>query len=156
MDIGHLIARIIITFIGFCVACLGALITLGIGLQKHLFEDADPASAMVLGGALFVAVVVIGVKLLVPAFLVILATEAFAWRSPFLYLALGIGTALATEWVLFLFDGDAIHPSPTRLVLASGVVGGGLYWLIAGRSAGRGLSAPPPASPPVVRPIDRP
>jgi hypothetical protein len=152
-DFGYLIGRVILTFIAFCAACLGALITLGIGLQKHLFEDAgDPGSALLLGGFLFIAVVFLGLKLLFPAFLIILATEAFAWRSIWLYLAMGVGVALATEWVLLLFDGDEIHPSPSKLLIASGLIGGFIYWLIAGRSAGR----LPPSSPPVVGTIDRP
>jgi hypothetical protein len=77
----------------------------------------------------------------VPAVLVAVVAEALKLRSPILYVAAGAVIALAPplleqaapadgQSVLFAFDFAA-------LFLACGLVGGFVYWMVAGRHAGR-------------------
>ena len=81
-----------------------------------------------------------GAIAMLPALLVIALAEGFAWRSILVYAALGGVLALALGYGLD-FGGyvgaPGSHLAREREVLAaSGIAGGLVYWLIAGRRAG--------------------
>ena len=72
-----------------------------------------------------------------PALLVVVLAEIFAWRSLFVYLAAGgligiLGKQTTIAWGGLDFANDLF-----TLCLAGGFAGGFVYWLIAGRDAGR-------------------
>ena len=77
---------------------------------------------------------------MLPALLVVALAEGFAWRSVLLYAALGGALALALSYGIDF----ARRHQPTRtyfarereVLAASGIAGGLVYWLFAGRTAG--------------------
>ena len=71
----------------------------------------------------------------IPAFVVIILAELFRWRSVFFYLIVSALIGLA----IGLVQVDRMEPhreNAAALLAAVGAVGGFVYWLIAGRSAG--------------------
>ncbi|CAN5474620.1 hypothetical protein BH11PSE4_BH11PSE4_41860 [soil metagenome] len=90
---------------------------------------------------------------LLPALLVVVVTETFNFRSA---LAYGIGGAvvgLACYLSLIPFDPatmrfDGIVRRHLEVMTGAGIVGGLIYWMIAGRNAGRWRGSRPSAAPP--------
>jgi hypothetical protein len=73
---------------------------------------------------------------LVPAAILAVLAELFSWRSLLLHglLGAGLGAGAAAMW------GSASDPDWGNVVLAgaaAGIVGAGVYWLVAGRNAGK-------------------
>lgn len=138
--------------LGFIAACLaaGAFLVLALAggpdgwqaLRAEFALGEENGLFVVLGG---VAGLVVAALVAVPAFIVILLAELFAWRSVFVYLAAGAliglsGSILPIEEIV-----PEAEPNMTMLA-AAGLVGGFVYWLIAGRSAGF-VRAPQSAGP---------
>jgi hypothetical protein len=83
---------------------------------------------------------IIGVVAFLPAMLIIALAEGFAWRSVVIYAALGGALALALSYGIDL-TGDIGQPETyfareREVLAASGIAGGLVYWLFAGRKAG--------------------
>ncbi len=76
----------------------------------------------------------IGHSVLVPAALIIIYAELTAWRD-WLFYALG-GAATAVVIIVWKWRPQTEDISTFAAILATGVVGGFVYWLISGRSAG--------------------
>jgi hypothetical protein len=139
--------------LGFLAACLaaGAVVVLALaggpdGWQalRAEFVPGEGDGLFVLAGG--IAGLVVAAFVAVPAFVIILLAELFAWRSVFLYLAAGAliglsGSILPFEEILPEADVDM------TMLVAAGLAGGFVYWVIAGRSAGYGSrpGADPPA-----------
>ena len=92
---------------------------------------------------------------LIPAMLIALITEAFSIRSVLAYAIGGgvVGTACYLGLVPFdpeTFHFEGIVRRHLEILTGAGIVGGLVYWLIAGRNAGRWREAPPafPSPPP--------
>ncbi len=87
-----------------------------------------------------VGIPIIGVIAFFPAILVIVIAEGFGWRSALAYAALGGGLALALSYGIHLTGdiADAVnyYPREREVEAASGIAGGLVYWLVAGRGAG--------------------
>ena len=88
------------------------------------------------GNALIsVAAIIVAAVVAIPAFVIIILAELFRWRSVFFYLiasaliGLAVGLASADQM-------EAQRENAAALLAAVGAVGGFVYWLIAGRSAG--------------------
>ena len=82
---------------------------------------------------------IIGAVAALPTALVVAIAEGFAWRSVILYAALGGVLALALSYGLDMpgiSQPDTIIANERQLLAASGIAGGFVYWLFAGRSAG--------------------
>ncbi|MCU0831492.1 MAG: hypothetical protein MUC58_08270 [Rhizobiaceae bacterium] len=78
-----------------------------------------------------------GTITLVPVVVLALLAELFSWRGLILHGVLGgaLGAAATLLW-----DGQANDPDRAAVTLAgaaAGIVGAGVYWLVAGRNAGR-------------------
>jgi hypothetical protein len=77
---------------------------------------------------------------MLPSFLVIALAEGFAWRSIVLYGALGGVLALAVAYGIdfsrYLGGPDRVVTHEQEVLAASGIAGGLVYWLLAGRKAG--------------------
>jgi hypothetical protein len=130
--------------LGFIAACLaaGAVVVLALaggpdGWQalRAEFVPGDGDGLFVLAGG--IAGLAVAAFVAVPAFIVILFAELFAWRSMFFYLVAGAliglsGTILPFREILPEADVNV------TMLAAAGLVGGFVYWLIAGRSAGYG------------------
>lgn len=83
--------------------------------------------------------VAIGYSVFVPAFILIVFAELTAWRD-WLFYALG-GAATAVVVIVWKWRPQTEDINTFAAILATGVVGGFVYWLVSGRSAG--LVIPP-------------
>ena len=130
----------------FIAACIAAalVITVSAGVDPNPGEAAGAFAAKLVVVAL-IASMFVGAVAFIPALIVIVMAEAFAWRSPILHLLVGAGIG----WVAFLADigGPSAASADLAVGGGSGAVAGFVYWLIAGRSAGlldgdrKGISA---------------
>jgi hypothetical protein len=134
--------------LAFIVACTAAGASLVLALAGgpdgwRAFADQaafDNDGLFVVFGGL--AGLVVAAFVAVPAFVFILLAELFRWRSIFLYLAAGAliglsGSVLPVEDLFPEFQADM------KMLAVAGAVGGFVYWLIAGRSAGFTRPEPP-------------
>jgi hypothetical protein len=139
-----LIGRLFAIAFGFLFACMvaGLIVVFAILFPEVSALDTgaiDPNALNILLG--FGFIFVSGFALL-PALIVVAITEAFYVRSA---LAYGIGGAvvgLACYLGLIPFDPDTMQFSGIvrrhlEVMTGAGIVGGLIYWLIAGRNAGR-------------------
>jgi hypothetical protein len=140
--------RIMMMFIGYVWACIAASLVLALGTltpQWNAFfasfglqsPQAQSAAMWTVVGLGALAIFAIG---LLPALLIIVITEGFALRSVVIYGV--IGGALALTMAYGLNFGDIIAAADSgasrerEVFAASGIAGGLVYWLFAGRRAG--------------------
>ena len=137
----RLLLRILLVIPGaYIAACLSAgmfvlLATIGVGAD-NAYLTTYPGETLLLASALAAWA---GAFACLPALAAILLAEAFGWRFLLFYLlaggAVGLGYAIAFQVPA------GTDPSP-QLYLAAGLVGGSVYWLLAGRSAGLAIAKP--------------
>jgi predicted neutral ceramidase superfamily lipid hydrolase len=136
------IARIFLVIVGYLLACFAASAILTIGTLTPEWDDlvamgfnSTVAWAVILVGAFAIAAVA-----LVPSVLVIALAEGFGLRSIVIYGVLGCLLALALSYGLdfagYVGDPDSFLARERGVLAASGIVGGFVYWLVAGRGAG--------------------
>jgi len=157
-----LLGRLFVIAIGFLFAAIAAgLVVVGMLLFPELSQIVDgpidhDALNIVMGfGFIFVS----GFALL-PALVVVLITETFSIRSALAYAIGGGLVGVACYLGLVPFDPGTLHfdgiiRRHLEIMAGAGIVGGMVYWLIAGRNAGGWRAAPrlPRAVPqPAVRP----
>jgi hypothetical protein len=142
-----IIARVFMVLVAYVLACVAAAIVLTVGTltpqwdelaQQGLAQQGIPSAALwaVAGVS---AAVIFGIAAL-PSLFVIAVAEGFAWRSIVLYGALGGVLALALTYGID-FSGyargpDTLFAHEREVLAASGIAGGLVYWLFAGRNAG--------------------
>lgn len=128
-----------ISFGYFCAALASGLFASVLLIGASDFEDLAP---YVFDGPIYVIVFVSGTffayQAFVPAFLAIMLAEFIRLRD-WLYYALGGGAvaaaALAVGWERVDFPAES-DLFPIAIAIACGMVGGLVYWLVAGRQAG--------------------
>ena len=153
-----LIGRLLVIAFAFGVACLiaGAIVVVAILFPEISAIDAvgiDPSAINVIFG--FGFIFVSGFALL-PALIVVVVTETFNIRSALAYGIGGAAVGLACYLGLVPFDTatmrfDGIVRRHLEVMTGAGIVGGLIYWLIAGRNAGR-WRQPKQVLPPVQMP----
>jgi hypothetical protein len=120
----------------FIAACFGAalVIVIGAGAEPNPGELSGDFAAKLIVIAL-IASMVVGAVAAVPALIMVLLAEAFGWRSLILHLIVGAGIGFAA----FAVDIGGRSEVETDIALGggAGAVAGFVYWLIAGRNAGR-------------------
>jgi hypothetical protein len=133
------VARILVMFLAYVLACVAASAVFTIGtLTPHwddLMSSGLPPAAV--WAIVAVGTPIIGAVAALPTALAI--AEGFAWRSVILYAALGGALALALSYGLDMpgiAQPDTYIANERHLLAASGIAGGLVYWLFAGRSAG--------------------
>ena len=139
----HLIGRLFAIIFGFLAASLvaGAIVVFAVLFPELSALDTgviDPNAINVLLG--FGFIFVSGFALL-PALVVVAVTESFAIRSVLAYAIGGGVVGLACYLGLVPFDTeswrfDGIVRRHLEVMTGAGIVGGLIYWLIAGRRAG--------------------
>lgn len=77
-----------------------------------------------------------GAVTFLPALAFVILAEAFGWRSIFINLAAGGVIGLIAAEVTAAYGGLAFADHLRLICIASGFVGGAVYWLIAGKFAG--------------------
>lgn len=138
------IGRLFVIFFAFIIAALAAGLALAFGLVAPDFRgiDSDPIERIFFFGSAFVATGYAVATALLPSVLAIAIAEAVRIRSVLFY---ALGGALIGLAAFYSVDMSDILENTTdiapvghgiELAAAAGIVGGIVYWLIAGRRAG--------------------
>jgi hypothetical protein len=147
------IGRLFAIFFGFLAACFvaGAVVLYAIFFPEmtDVSLDVDQGAINLILG--FGFILVSGFALL-PALLIALVTEAFSIRHVLAY-AVGGGIAglfcylgfIPFDTVNMTFNG--IVQRHLEVMVGAGILGGVVYWMIAGRNAGGWRASPPPLPP---------
>jgi hypothetical protein len=136
-----IVIRLLMVILAYMLACIAAAIVLTIGTLTPQWDQFGPQGvpAAALWLVVGAATAIIGVAAMLPSFLVIALAEGFAWRSVVFYGVLGGILALALPYGIDFagYAGPDTFVAHEREVLAaSGIAGGLVYWLFAGRKAG--------------------
>jgi len=133
------VGRIIAALIGFIIAVLAAalfMLAASVGLTPSDPTDSFWFWSYFGVGTAFTASY-LGAMALAPWAVLVIIAEAFRLRSVLLYLiaggVLGSLPALGIAPLMRPLDGD---PRRIVIMIATGIVGGFVYWLAAGRMAG--------------------
>src|SRR5580698_6331660 len=127
------LVRIFVVILAYCLACIAASIILTIGTLTPEWDDLTAAGFQ--SGAMwvviFVSAAVVGAIALVPAMLVIMLAEGFAWRSIVIDGLLGGALALSLSYGLdfagYVGDPDSLLAREREVLAASGIAGGFVY-----------------------------
>jgi hypothetical protein len=158
-----LIGRLVVIAFGFLAACFVAGMIVVMAILFPEFSDlgegpVDQGAFDVIIGFGFIFVSGFA---LIPAALIALITEAFAIRSAIAYALGGGAVGLACYLGLVPFDPATFHfegivRRHLEIMTGAGIVGGMLYWLIAGRNAGAWREPPHRLPPPPPLPSGSP
>ena len=142
------LGRIIVILFAVWLASMAAGIAIAMGLLGPAWHGftGDAFDRMTFSVVAFAGTLFTGAVALLPLLILIVLAEAFKIRSLVIYAAAGAAMMLAG----YLGSGLAPpsseesidHPPPpishaSEVAAAAGVVFGGVYWLVAGRRAGR-------------------
>jgi hypothetical protein len=149
-----LFGRIIVIAFALIVSVMAAGVALAIGIiaPDWPWLDSDPFERVTFFVVSFFATSFIGATAFVPALLLIVLAEAGRMRSLLYYAAAGAAVGLASYFgsdvELRLENTTDVSPvfHPLQLAAAAGIVGGLMYWLLAGRNAGRWRSPAQPSA----------
>jgi hypothetical protein len=138
----HVIVRIMMAIIAYLLACVAASIVLTIGTLTPEWDDLASLGlqSVAVWPVIVIGAVVIASLAMLPALLVIALAEGFAWRSILVYAALGgvLGLALGygLDFAGYVGEPGSDLAREREVIAASGIAGGLVYWLFAGRKAG--------------------
>jgi hypothetical protein len=138
------LGRIIVIFFALIVATMAAGLALAIGIISPDWAgaDSDPFERVSFFVFAFFATSFVGAAATVPALVLIVFAEAARMRSLLYY---GVGGAVVGLAAYFGSDISSRLENTTdvvpvghalQLAAAAGIIGGLIYWLIAGRRAG--------------------
>lgn len=139
------VAAFLLRLAGMTLSFMTALAAAGLFFTLALSGILDPGSGESLSEHWFtilpLAVIVTataGSLALVPFFVIALAAEYFSLRGMVFHLLAGTLTGALAVW---MYTQQAADPTTKAFAVgaAAGTVGGFVYWLLAGRSAGRTL-----------------
>lgn len=128
------------------IAYIVALYIAAVAMSLAMFDfvvDADTAPLII--GLSLALTFYGGMISFFPALAFIILAEAFRWRSILAYLAAGGIIGLIAAETTMVFDGLAFAENLRLICIASGFVGGAVYWLIAGKLAGLSSAGSAPA-----------
>ena len=133
------IGRIFAALIGFILAVVAAalfMLTASVG-----FAPVDPADSVWFWGNFGVSAAMtasyLGAMALAPWAVVILIGEVFRLRSVLVYLSVGgLLGVLPSLGLAPMMRPTSDDPHSVVILVAAGIVGGFVYWLVAGRMAG--------------------
>jgi hypothetical protein len=137
-----IIARVFIVMVGYVLACVAASIVIAVGTLTPDWDQMVPQGmpAVAIWALVGLGAAIIGATALLPALLLIALTEGFAWRSIVLYGALGgvlaLGLTYGIDFAGYIRGPDSMLAHEREVLAASGIAGGLVYWLFAGRNAG--------------------
>ena len=164
-----LIGRLFVILFGFFAACLVAgMVVVGAVLFPALSDFADgPIDPNALNIVLGFGFIFVSGFALLPAMVVAATTEAFSIRGALTYAVGGAVIGLACYLGMVPFDTETLRfegivRRHLEIMTGAGIVGGVVYWMIAGRNAGawreppRPLRLPPPMPAHSPRPQDLP
>jgi len=138
----RIIGRILGMIVAYWLACIAASLVLTIGALMPVWDDLKSfdLQSVVLWSVIGVGAAIIGAVAMLPALLVIALAEGLALRSILVYAVLGGALALAMSYGLdfagYIGTPDSHLARGHEVLAASGIAGGLVYWLFAGRKAG--------------------
>jgi hypothetical protein len=138
----RIIGRILGMIVAYWLACIAASLVLTIGALMPVWDDLKSfdLQSVVLWSVVGVGAAIIGAVAMLPALLVIALAEGLALRSILVYAVLGGALALALTYGLdfagYIETPDSRLARGHEVLAASGIAGGLVYWLFAGRKAG--------------------
>lgn len=140
-----LLFRIVVVFLSLflALAAAGLAIALGLVLPDWRGIDSDPVERVTFFTVAFFATGFAALSALVPALVAIAIAEGYDFRSFFYYAIIGALIGLAGYFTsnigLSLEEATDIAPVTfgLQLVTAAGIIGGAVYWMFAGRNAGK-------------------
>ncbi len=139
-----LLGRIVVIFFALIVASMAAGVALAIGIiaPDWAAMDSDPLERVQFFVASFFATSYVGTVAMAPAFILIVLAEALRIRN-FIYYGVagalvGLASYFGSNISVRLENTTDVTPvgHALQLAAAAGIVGGVVYWLIAGRKAG--------------------
>jgi hypothetical protein len=137
-----LLARIFVVLFAFVLACVAAAVVMTFALLLPEWSELidrypDQQSVAVVVG---LSAVFFSIYAMLPAMLIIALAEGFRLRSVLLYLlagaALALGSAYGWDLRLLRSPADGLGGRGAEIMAAVGIIGGFVYWALAGRSAG--------------------
>jgi hypothetical protein len=137
-----ILVRLFAIAIAYLLACTAAATVFTLGTLSAAGDDvaAMDIPSVALWWVIGVSATIMAALAMLPALLVIALSEGFAWRSIILYGVLGGVLALALGYGIdfagYLGGPDSIVAREREVLAASGIAGGLVYWLVAGRNAG--------------------
>lgn len=146
-----LIWRFFVIAFAYGVASLAAGLTVMLGTFASGGMDAsgDTYALPMLWAFTFATGGAVAFLAFAPAAIVIVLAEGFSWRSVLLYALVGGAVGVAYGVMLPGDEPGYLFPDRVPEVLAgAGIAAGLVYWLIAGRNAGKWREIAPPATPP--------
>jgi hypothetical protein len=138
------ITRFFVILFSLIFALLAAGIALAVGVMapELVTNTSDPIEKFAFFAIAFFATSFVGATAFVPAVILVAIAETFDIRSIFYY-AIGGGLIAAVVWYMADISvqlENTTDLSPIgyglQLVAAAGIIGGFVYWLLAGRKAG--------------------
>jgi H+/Cl- antiporter ClcA len=140
-----LFGRIIMILCALILAIMAAGITLAIGIVAPDWAgiDSDPVERLSFFIVSFFATSFVGAVALMPAALLIVISEAARLRSFLFYCVggalVGLASYYGSDISVRLENTTDVPPvaNALQLAAAAGIIGGLVYWLVAGRNAGR-------------------
>lgn len=144
--LGHLIVRLIVVLFGYILAIIAAAMFLSLGMVRDVVGPAIEYYAGVEAQGFLVPLIglisspFLAGTLLGPAAIVIAIAEWMRWNGLITNTLLGAALSLFAGW-LHLGNGEPGTISQGALVVlaATGFIAGFVYWVAAGRSAGKWL-----------------
>jgi hypothetical protein len=143
-----LLGRIVVIFFAIMLATMAAGVAIAMGLLGPAWHGftGDAFERGTFTVVAFAGTVFTGAVAFLPLVILIALAEAFKIRSLLIYAVAGAAMMLAGYLGSGLappsYEESIDHPPPpishnTTVAAAAGVIFGGVYWLIAGRRAGR-------------------
>jgi hypothetical protein len=138
------VTRFFVILFSLIFALLAAGIALAVGVMapELVAMSSDPIEKFQFFAVAFFSVSFVGATAFVPAVILVAIAETFDIRSIFYY-AIGGGLIAAVVWYMSDISPQLENTtdlSPIgyglQLVAAAGIIGGFVYWLLAGRKAG--------------------
>lgn len=147
--IGHVLKRLFLALFGYLIALLIGLIAIVViysvliylpGSPDYFKDMAVTPIALLLLPPLWVLYILVAFGCtIIPAIIVMLASEALSLRRAWLHMLFGALTSLF-GYVLLAPQTEDVQTGPALpdlvIILGAGLVGGFVYWLVAGRDAG--------------------
>ena len=142
------LARIVMAFFGYVLACIAAALVLTLGSLAPNWNDVmaplgphgGTAESIALWSVTGIAAMIIFTVGFLPTLLVIALAEGLALRSAVVYGVIGAALSLAMAYGLdfagYIASSDGDLARNPEVFAAAGIAGGLVYWLIAGRRAG--------------------
>lgn len=144
-----LLGRIVVILFGIALACLaaGAIVVLAVMFPEWSDLALGPLDDAGVGLVFTFGLIFVSGFALIPALITVIITEAFDIRSALAYASGGALAGALCYLGLLSFDVDTMSfvglvRRDLEVMTGAGIVAGLVYWLIAGRNAGRWREAP--------------